>query len=739
MKLSVTKKIWTSCCLGSCFVISLLGLPGAHSVFAQTDTPNELNEAAETFDPDQGAPAAGEQAEDAVSAVEVNGDVVEYHVEDDTLVAQGNVTIEKDNVILTCDKVTVHRGTNLAHAEGDVVLRSPEGEIRGQRMDFNFETMTGDFEGARIIFHPFYGRAPVISKVGENHIVMEGGYLTTSDFDKPEYRLASKKIDIYPGEKAVARHVRFLLGKAPVLYVPKYTQDLREREPQFLITPGYEKDWGAFVLTQWRYRLSEQFKGVVHVDYRERKDLAWGFDVNYKTRQWGDGIIRTYYMNERNITSKHPWEEKPSPTIERERFKIEYRHKWEIDDTTTAIGQYYKLSDAGFLKEYFKNEYEEEGDPDTFFLFTKNLPKGTFSFLTDIRVNRFENKLEKLPEIEYNLSNQRIGPSRLYLKSITTYSNLTDKTAAPSEVREKTMRLNMDNEISHPFKVAFMEFRPFAGGQNTYYSRTPSGVKNNLLRGQFKTGADLSTKFFKVMDVETNIFGMDIHQLRHIVTPSIAYIFKPDPTIPNSQIDQFDATDNLKRKHSITFEVENKLQTKRDDESVDLLRWILTSEFYLKENPGSGGFNTVTSDIEFNPNEWLQVYTDAVWNSQSEQLDSANLDVYIHDKDKWSFSFGKRYQRDVDDQITASWRYKINPKWTLSAYERFDINAGLQKEFEVSILRDLHSWDMEINFNETRGQGSEIWVVFTLKAFPEILLDFGTSFNKRKAGSQSSP
>ena len=45
---------------------------------------------------------------------------------------------------------------------------------------------------------------------------------------------------------------------------------------------------------------------------------------------------------------------------------------------------------------------------------------------------------------------------------------------------------------------------------------------------------------------------------------------------------------------------------------------------------------------------------------------------------------------------------------------------------------------MDINFNEKRKFGNEIWVVFTLKAFPDMMIDFGTSFNKRKAGSQSS-
>ena len=90
--------------------------------------------------------------------------------------------------------------------------------------------------------------------------------------------------------------------------------------------------------------------------------------------------------------------------------------------------------------------------------------------------------------------------------------------------------------------------------------------------------------------------------------------------------------------------------------------------------------------------------------------------------------------------ITAELNYVLNPKWKFKIYERFDINHGLQKEQEFTVTRDLHCWEMDISFNEKRGQGSEIWMVFRLKAFPDMAIDlFGTSFNRRKAGSQSNP
>ena len=44
---------------------------------------------------------------------------------------------------------------------------------------------------------------------------------------------------------------------------------------------------------------------------------------------------------------------------------------------------------------------------------------------------------------------------------------------------------------------------------------------------------------------------------------------------------------------------------------------------------------------------------------------------------------------------------------------------------------------MDICFNETREKGSELLFVFTLKAFPDMAIEGGSSFNKRKSGSQN--
>ena len=133
----------------------------------------------------------------------------------------------------------------------------------------------------------------------------------------------------------------------------------------------------------------------------------------------------------------------------------------------------------------------------------------------------------------------------------------------------------------------------------------------------------------------------------------------------------------------------------------------------------------------------MQFYFDSEYSAQEDRLKTANFDLYINNDDRWKVSLGKRYNRDADDQITSHLEYRINAKWFIRVYERFDLDKGILKEQEYVLTRDLHAWEMDISYNETRGEGSEIWVVYTLKAHPDLAFDFGTSFNKRKAGTQS--
>lgn len=681
-------------------------------------------------------PAAAQSADPSPqTAVELNGDEIEYAVDGNTIKASGNVVIVFRDTSLYCDSVEFDQNTQTARAKGNVRLVTKDGEVRGRDMVFNFGTMTGEMNGARIFATPYWGETRAMAKVGQNKYEMEKTYLTTSDWDKPEYRLEAKKVEIYPDDKLVARHVIMKIGEIPVMYFPRFTQSLNDKKPKFIFTPGYDKDWGAFLLTQYRYYINDDFKGVIHLDYRERKDVAEGLDLNYRTDRYGSGLVKLYYMNERAITSDRLWDERLSPTVETERFRGQWRHKWDVDEKTHAIWQYYKLSDSSFLKDYFERDHQDDTSPETYFLLTRQLDAGTLSLRNDVRVNRFTTQVERVPELQYNLASQKILETPFYYKNITTFSNLTKEFASPTDNRLKTMRLDIDQEFSYPTKFGIIEFNPYVGTRQTYYSRTIDPSQHSVIRGIFKTGSSLSTKFFRIYDAQIDAFGLKVDRLRHIITPSVNYSYQTDPSVVSAVLDQFDTIDSQAKIHKVNLSLENKLQTKRKGQVVELMRAVVGTDFYLKDDPNRGGFGAVTADLDLRPTEWLTLYFDSSYDSRQEHLSTANFDAYINGKN-WSFGLGKRYNREVDDQFTAELNWDINKKWAFKLYERFDAEHGDWKEQGYTLTRDLHSWLMDVNFNHKKTDGSELLFIFRLKAFPDLGgIEMGSSLSRAKHGA----
>ncbi|MBZ0165700.1 MAG: LPS-assembly protein LptD, partial [Candidatus Omnitrophica bacterium] len=431
------------------------------------------------------------------------------------------------------------------------------------------------------------------------------------------------------------------------------------------------------------------------------------------------------------------WDDRRSPTPERDRYRVEWRHKWILDERTTAVAQYYKLSDRDFLKDFFEREFEEDSFPDTFFLLTHTLPKGTLSLRSDVRVNRFVSDVERLPELRYDLNNTEILDTGFYFRNITTVSYLTEKSASPRTFQESTNRYDTDYEISYPTKMGALEVTPFVGGRNTFYTRTLDPEKADEMRDVYRAGASISTKFYKIYDLQTDALGLEITRLRHIVTPSIKYQYTTSPTVTPGELNQFDSVDNIRQAHTINIGLENKLQTKRNGKTVELLRAIFGVDYRLRQDYRDSGFDIITADVDFRPTPWMTLYFDSKYDTREDYLESANTDLFVQGGPKWSFGIGHRFAKASDEQITSQLRYLFNQKWAFRGLSRLDIENGNLEEQEYVLTRDLHSWEMDLKVNDSKADGTQFLMLFRLKAFPELGFDFGTTFERKRSGSEA--
>ena len=692
----------------------------------------------------------------------VNGDKVEFFAELEKVVAEGNVEVEYEALNLTCDRIVVFTKTKDAFAEGNVRLVDEKSVIRGKSLFYNFDTQRGKIVDADFDIPPYFGVSPEAEKFPDKFILHDAD-LTTCNLDSPHYHFHCKSVEIVPDDELRAKKITFFTGEAPIVHLPFFVQDISEKRNGLSLSPGQSKVWGDYLLTAYRYHFTDNFRGLFRADYRANKGLASGLDFELFSDNFGDSSIVWYYIKE----DLHGRGEEEPFFKNDERYKFEYRHNWDIDDQTKLVMELNDYSDVNLLKHYFYRQYEKKAQPNSYILFTHSYPEATFSLQLSKRMNQFYSETEKVPEIKFEttkfnitdifkskaveleaegLETDKIKADvsegdvtetqivktdlsekfSIYYQNQSDISGLTTRTALTDEDTD-AVYADTYNQLSFPSKISIFNVEPYVGVRYTYFSKDKNGSEN-LFRSVFYSGHSILTKFYRIFNnVKINSYGLEIDKLRHIITPSVSYGYIHDPSLPADRL----SFNGISKSNSGTLSLENKLQTKRNEESVDFLTLIISNSYSFKLEEHGGRFGNLKFDLEILPNSWLKYESDASFDLKRNSFSTANFDVEFplgeKGKEKGKVTAGYQYAAGGDDSeiLTFGFERQLNPKWKLRTYHRINFVARKSiEEQEYALSRDLHCWEVEFIVNSRKKKGATFWVAFRCKAFPDLGFDF---------------
>jgi lipopolysaccharide assembly outer membrane protein LptD (OstA) len=701
----------------------------------------------------------------------INGDNVEYSADSKEVVATGNIEVIYHGSKLTCNRLKVDMQSKEAQAEGNAKIEDARGIVTGDKIVYDFEQKNGIIYNADFRANPYFGKARKVEKLGDTAFISKYGYFTTCNLDHPHYRFASKKISLYPQDKMQAERTTFYLWKIPLLYLPRFNYSMKEPIMHVQVEPGSRKDWGLYLLSTWRYNLTENSNLRLFLDYRTKLGLGEGFDLNYKSPGTGRGDFKFYFANENYYNPPAG-----APT-EFQRYFLRWRHKWNIDPRTNLIAEFYKISDKrrqyennpapnpnahNILQDYFFREYERDSQPLTYALFHHAFNYSSLDVILQKRTNHWFDQLDKLPEINYSLPSLQIGETPFYFENSSQFGVYNKKaTTLPVSLDDVTMtRLDTTNTLALPMRLGFLRVKPYVASRQTFYDQGENG-KSSIVRTIFYGGTDLSTKFFRIYNTKANFMGLEINGLRHIITPSIKYLYTHEPTVPISNLRQIDAVDAITRGNTATLSLSNKLQTKRNGVSVDFVDLLISTDYVLSpksgvnqnsilNNPGSkleSQFSDILFKLKILPYSWVRLESEATFEHSDHtspnynKFSLANYTLNFDISKERSFSIGQRYARKSYNEVTASFTWRISPKWKFGIYQRYNIkqtstlDKGYQEQ-QYTLTRDLHCWDLDISLNRKEDTGTTVYFTFRLKAFPENEFGFDQQMSESKSGSQ---
>jgi hypothetical protein len=153
-------------------------------------------------------------------------------------------------------------------------------------------------------------------------------------------------------------------------------------------------------------------------------------------------------------------------------------------------------------------------------------------------------------------------------------------------------------------------------------------------------------------------------------------------------------------------------------------------------------FENLNFDLELRPYDWFYIEGELDIEPKNQTVKTGSVEFNLAPSKDFHAAMGYRYEKKTPvprNQLTFDTSYRLSPKWKLGWYERFDLEGGVVEEQQFSIIRDLHCWEVEVVYDIDGSNFLKddytFWVVFKIKAFPDLPIGLNRSFQKRSPGT----
>jgi hypothetical protein len=212
-------------------------------------------------------------------AATVEADEIAYDPATRVVTARGRVRVTHPRFRLFADLLTFDLERQVITAEGRVrVIERGGRELRGRSIVYDVTRETGMISDAETIVGQLYLHGETI-QVSPERLVVEEATATPCDPRAPLYRVTARRIEVIPGDVAIARDASLWLGSIRLITLGEYRISLRPggRPGEGLtrgIVPGvgYNQTDGLWLNLRYPYRLGS-FGGEVYAKYGQYTGL----------------------------------------------------------------------------------------------------------------------------------------------------------------------------------------------------------------------------------------------------------------------------------------------------------------------------------------------------------------------------------------------------------------------------------------------------------------------------------
>ncbi len=661
------------------------------------------------------------------------------------------------------------KGVTAIYVSGDVLLTQGHRTIRAEQLYYDLrnkkalarKVVMKSFDPSRNV--PIYVWAGELRQVGEDTFEAEDIALTTSEFWTPQVSLQAAKIrvvdrqltaepqGVFPESRfeVQLRDVKLKAGNTTLLGLRRVYGDRQISElPIRSVHVGHNSTYGTSVETRWwlsrllGLRQPEGTDASIDVDYYGDRGIGGGVDLSYERENYFGSVLGYLIEDQGEDRLSRTRKDIAVPEETRGIFQLRHRHylpyKWQV----TAEIAY--LSDENFLEQFYRSEFNVGKEQETLLYLKRIQDNWGLSLLGKTRINDFMDQVEELPTAEYHLMSQSLLNDRLTFFSdnqVSRYRYRYDPDNAMNEPDDYFTFTGTRNELDLPLAAGAMKIVPFVAGTFGYEDAAgfrsdldDDAVENEDAIGIGEAGIRMSMQPFWCVypDVESRLW--DLHQLRHVIRPSLTAVTYVESDVVAEQRDTLD------------FGISQRFQTKRGPadrrRTVDWLEldtdfvWvadssdeeagpdrILWNEPFIPlvnrdgrmipplDRRSTGRFgprqNYASTEMVLRLTDTTSILSDLYYDMQNgivEQFDVGfsrlcwpNLTYYV----------GSRYLRNVDNtlgekgstSLTFAATYVLDPRYTVVLAEQFDFDYGVNVRTDATLIRKYHRMNLALTFS----------------------------------------
>lgn len=375
-------------------------------------------------------------------------------------------------------------------------------------------------------------RGREIRRLDENHWeVLDGSMFSSKLPSDPGLRLDSPRMsltetkgirrnifgipyrDMQTGEKIMGverlvtlRNAVTRLGGVPVFYTPYLRTDATEPLGPFLgLGFGQDRIFGTQVYTNWDvYKILALKPPPGHnwrmdLDYLSDRGPAAGTEYNYTLQPRepgqfspGRGNIRLYGINDGGVDVVGNGRG-PEPVHPQNRGRIGWRHVQDLNnlvDGLTFQGQVAYISDKNFLEQFYRQEWEQGSNQETFAYLDWQRQNYSVSGLVMPRMSRpWIAQTEWYPRFDGSVVGQSFWDTLVYNADASAAyaqarpSQINPGPVLPTDRQVNTGRLDLMQELSLPVELGPVKVAPYGVLDLSYYSQDLTGNDRGRVLG----------------------------------------------------------------------------------------------------------------------------------------------------------------------------------------------------------------------------------------------------------------